>query len=138
MPKIHELYKSWNRKSSGQQFFFVLGSVFLLMGVIGLLLPVVPQVPFAILSAYFFSKSSPRIHNWIRNHPVMGNPVRNWEDFRVIQPRMKVISTVMMIGGALLSHWRFTGTLPWVIDGLFVLSIGFIWIQRSHPPVSKM
>lgn len=117
-----------------EKFFFFLGSLFLLLGVIGLLLPVVPQVPFAILAAYFYSKSSPKIHAWIRNHPVMGNPVRDWEDHWVIRPRMKIISTLMMIGGGLISHWEFSGNIPWVLDGIFLLSIGFIWLQRSSPP----
>jgi len=134
--KINEAYAYWSKKNSKEKFFFSLGGVFLLLGVIGLILPVVPQVPFAILSAYFFSKSSPRIHAWIRRHPVMGRSVCNWEDHRVIQPRMKIISTLMMVGGALFSHWQISGSIPWIIDVVFLLSIGFIWIQRSSPPRS--
>ena len=136
MLNLTEFYTYWSSKDPKQKFFFLLGGLFLLLGIVGLLLPVVPQVPFAILSAYFFSKSSPKIHAWIRRHPVMGRPVCNWEDYRVIEPRMKIVSTLMMVGGALISHWRFTGTLPWIVDGIFFLSIGFIWIQRSSPPES--
>lgn len=132
--KLSEGFATWNKKNSTEKFFFILGSLFLLLGIIGLLLPVVPQVPFAILAAYFYSKSSPKIHTWIRQHPVMGKAVINWEDHRVITIRMKIISTLMMIGGALFSHWQISGRMPWVIDGIFLLSIGFIWFQRSAPP----
>lgn len=134
--KIEQAYAAWGKKTSREKFFFVIGSIFLLLGVVGLILPVVPQVPFAILAAYFYSKSSPKIHAWIRHHPVMGEAVRNWEDHRVIRPRMKFISSLMMVGGALISHWQIPGNIPWVIDGVFLLSIGFIWIQRSSPPQS--
>jgi uncharacterized protein len=132
--EIKRAYLAWNMKTSRQKFFFVLGSLFLFLGVIGLLLPVVPQIPFAILAAFFYSKSSPRIHAWIRSHPVMGEPVRDWEDHRVVRPRMKIVSTLMMVGGSLIGHWQIPGIIPWYIDGVFLLSIGFIWLQRSSPP----
>ncbi|MEI2414116.1 DUF454 family protein [Ligilactobacillus salivarius] len=38
------------------------------LGLVGLALPVIPQVPFFLLSIYFTSKFSPRFHNWISNN----------------------------------------------------------------------
>lgn len=43
-----------------------LGFVFLLLGIVGLLIPVVPQVPFFLAAAFCFSKGSRRMNRWIR------------------------------------------------------------------------
>lgn len=47
-------------------FWIFLGSVFTLFGIIGLLIPVVPQVPFLLAAAFCFSKGSRRMNRWIR------------------------------------------------------------------------
>lgn len=41
-----------------------------IFGVIGILLPVVPQVPFFLLGFYSLSKFSTRFHNWMINTKV--------------------------------------------------------------------
>lgn len=46
-------------------FWLILGFFFIVLGIIGILLPVVPQVPFFIAAAFCFSKGSKRIHKWI-------------------------------------------------------------------------
>jgi uncharacterized membrane protein len=56
-------------------FFFVLG-------VIGVLIPVVPQVPFFIMSALFLSLVFPRVRRAIRRlrhrHPKLDQAYRKW------------------------------------------------------------
>ncbi|MCJ7854908.1 YbaN family protein [Lachnospiraceae bacterium NSJ-143] len=46
--------------------YMVLGTIFLILGLIGLALPVVPQVPFLLTAVYFLSKGSPRFEKWIK------------------------------------------------------------------------
>ena len=41
-----------------------LGCVSLALGVVGIVLPVLPTVPFFLLTAFCFAKSSQRLHNW--------------------------------------------------------------------------
>lgn len=45
-------------------FFVTLGCVSLALGVIGIVLPILPTVPFFLLTAFCFAKSSERLHSW--------------------------------------------------------------------------
>lgn len=45
-------------------FFVTLGCIGLALGVIGIVLPILPTVPFFLLTAFCFAKSSERLHSW--------------------------------------------------------------------------
>lgn len=57
--KLRYIYRS---------LLFVVGVFFILLGMIGLLLPVVPQVPFFLVGAICLMKSSQRIRYWVKGH----------------------------------------------------------------------
>lgn len=66
------------------------------LGIIGAFLPILPTTPFLILSAYLFSKSSPRFHAWILTLPLAGEGIRDWRENRVIRTRAKILCSVMI------------------------------------------
>ncbi|MBB1100051.1 MAG: DUF454 domain-containing protein [Lactobacillus sp.] len=45
--------------------WILLGSISFVGGIIGMLLPVIPQVPFFLLTIWCITKISPRFHNWL-------------------------------------------------------------------------
>ena len=57
--KLRYIYRS---------LLFVIGVFFILLGFVGLLLPVVPQVPFFIIGAICLMESSNRIKEWVKGH----------------------------------------------------------------------
>lgn len=121
----------WKIKSTNNRFYMALGALFLILALVGVLLPVVPQVPFAIISAYFFSKGSARIHLWMRHNKYFGKPVREWEDFRIIRPKMKFISTLSLIVGAIIAHNKFEAPWTYVLDSIFFICAVFVLTRRS-------
>lgn len=52
---------------SFSKLFWIIGTVFfLILGMIGILFPVIPQIPFFIMALFCLSKGAPRIHRWIK------------------------------------------------------------------------
>ena len=99
-------------------------------------LPIVPQVPFAIIAAYCFSRGSPKMHKWILNHKQLGPPVKDWEEHKVVRPKLKAFSTVAMVVGASLAWYKFHEKTPWMaytMVGIFLVCIVFVLTRKSKP-----
>jgi len=71
-----------SRQKRRKVWNIVLGVFFFILGVIGILIPVMPQLIFFFLSLVFFSRVSPRlrraVRRWRRRHPKVENAYRNW------------------------------------------------------------
>ncbi|MGI3185616.1 YbaN family protein [Nioella aestuarii] len=66
------------------------------LGFAGVVLPILPTTPFLILAAFAFSKSSPRLRQWLVDHQIFGGPIRDWEENGAIRPRYKVMACTAM------------------------------------------
>lgn len=75
---------------------FGLGWVFVALGALGLLLPLVPGVVFFILAAACFARSSPRFEAWLLNHRLLGPPIVSWRQTGSIPRSAKVVACLSM------------------------------------------
>lgn len=90
-----------------------LGVLFLALGVVGLVLPVLPTTPFVLLAAWFFARSSERWHQRLLDSELFGPMIRNWEQRRCISRRAKLVGLAsMLIAGS--ASIAFALSDPWM------------------------
>jgi uncharacterized membrane protein YbaN (DUF454 family) len=79
--------------------WFFSGHLLLVVGFVGVFVPLLPGTPLLILAAFCYSKGSEKFESWLLNHPRFGTAVRDWRTHRVIPKRAKVLAlTSMSIG----------------------------------------
>ncbi|SOY53528.1 conserved hypothetical protein, DUF454; putative membrane component [Cupriavidus taiwanensis] len=107
-----------------------LGGLCLLLGVIGIFLPVLPTTPFVLLAAACFARGSRRFHEWLLGHPRFGPLVSDWQRHRSIPFKAKCLALSMM--------WASMGTTAWLLRGrplvsaaLLACAVGVsVWMVR--------
>ena len=77
-----------------------LAGLCLVLAAVGIVLPVMPTVPFLLGAAWLAARSSPRLHGWLLTHKRFGRCLRDWNDAGVVPRRAKWFSTAMMGGSA--------------------------------------
>lgn len=74
----------------------LIGSVSFALGVLGIFLPMLPTTPFLLLSAAAWLKASPSLYEWLLNHRIFGEYIRNFREHRAIPLRVKIVSVSMV------------------------------------------
>jgi len=87
------------------------GLFFLLLGGIGVVLPLLPTTPFVILAAACFAKSSPRMHAWLLRNELFGPLLLDWEKNKCVSRKVKwlALSMMVVIGGTSILFFVPTG-----------------------------
>jgi uncharacterized membrane protein YbaN (DUF454 family) len=116
-------------RHSARLFWVVLGSLALVLGAAGLVLPLLPTTPFILVAAFAFARSSPRLHSWLVQHRVFGPLIENWQRYGAISRRAKVaglLSLMAVFGMSLLlgapSHALVVQAIVLPVSGIFISS----------------
>lgn len=115
-------------------FLFTLGMIFVALGALGVVLPVLPTTPFLLLAAACFARSSPRFYGWLLNSRLFGQLIRDWRDSRTIPRRAKRLAIAMMIivgGSSILLFVEL-----WQLQLLVVALLSFSMIYVARIPCS--
>lgn len=86
--------------------YMVLGLAFVALGFVGAFLPVLPTVPFLILAAACFARSSTRLEAWLFQHKAFGPMLRDWRNDGAIPLRGKIAAVGGCIIGYAVFFWR--------------------------------
>ncbi|MGQ7957206.1 YbaN family protein [Pseudomonas sp. SP16.1] len=88
-----------------------LGWLSVVLGVIGIFVPVLPTTPFLLLAAACFVRSSKRFYIWLVTHPRLGPWIRDYLDGQGIPLKGKVYALSLMWASIALSCYLVP--LPW-------------------------
>ena len=106
-------------------FYNVAGAIAVLLGILGIFLPLLPTTPFLLLASWCFARGSDRLHGWLLSHRVFGEYLRNFEAGRGIPLKAKIVATVMLWGSLLLGMRRFEGLTMPALLGLVGACVSF-------------
>ena len=106
--------------------FVVLGCISLTLAVLGVVLPILPTVPFLALAAFCFAKSSDRLNNWLLNTKFYQN---NLADFKAgkgmtVKTKTRILVTVTLVMAI--------GLVAMLIKGIIIGSIVLVIVWLGH------
>lgn len=103
-------------------FFIVLGCLSLGLGAVGAVLPILPTVPFLMLAAFCFAKSSEKLHNWFISTKLYKKNLESFVQGKGMAMKTKirimVMVTILMSIGFIMRHAVPVGRII----------LGFVWI----------
>lgn len=113
--------------------WLVLGFLFLGIGAVGIVLPLLPTVPFLLLTAFCFARASERLHHWLINHNTFGPPIADWQERGAIGRKAKLLATAS-IGAAFVVPFLVGVSAKILAIQVVVLScvLVFIWTRPEH------
>lgn len=72
------------------------GILSLLLGIIGIFVPILPTTPFVLLAAWLFLKSSDRLHRKLMSHKYFGPMIVQYQVHKAIPIRVKIYALSLM------------------------------------------
>lgn len=76
--------------------YITLGSFFLILGMIGVFIPVLPTTPFLLLTAFFYLRSSYRLYCWLVGHKIFGSYINDYMEHRAVKKKAKIAALVFL------------------------------------------
>ena len=101
----------------------VSGTLCVVLGVIGMFLPVLPTTPFLLLAAVCYAHSSKRLYNWLITNRWCGKYIINYREGRGIPLKQK--------GLAILLIWLTIGYAVWFVISLWWVKFIMLGIAVS-------
>ncbi len=121
---------------------WLLGTIALGLGLVGVVLPGLPTTPFVLLAAACYARASPRLHQRMRENTWIGPMLRDWESHRSLSRRVKAIALTSMAIMVSISVWTLRASPAWQVVLVQAGAIG-IWVvgwripTRRDPPRSR-
>jgi uncharacterized membrane protein YbaN (DUF454 family) len=127
-PAKSKFHTRWQRP-----LWLLAGGLSLLVGVIGIVVPLLPTTPLVLLAAYCFARGSKRCEAWLLAHPRFGPMVIDWRANRAVPLRAKQFATVMMAISSLGSWWVIHSPWRW-LPGACCLAVAlWLWSLPTAP-----
>jgi uncharacterized membrane protein YbaN (DUF454 family) len=86
-------------------FLILIGWLSIVVGTIGIFLPILPTTPFILLAAWCFARSSQHFHHWLISNRFFGPMVRDWEAGKGIPLTVRYYALCMLWVSLLGSMW---------------------------------
>lgn len=120
----HPPIRGWRRI-----LYMAAAGFFFLLGIIGVLLPIIPATPFLLLTSFFLLKVSPTLNAALLRSRLFGPILVDWQVRGGVRRDIKV-KAVVVVSMAVVSTAYLSGyslTLTAIVFGLALMGIVVIW-----------
>ena len=104
----------------------------LVLGVIGVFVPLLPTTPFILLAAWCFLRSSPRFHAWLTTYPRFGPMICDWHERGAIAPKVKALAVAMMTSSVAVIWWKVDPLAVKIGVSAFLAAIAAFIVSRPN------
>lgn len=116
----------------------VVGSIAVVLALLGVFLPLLPTTPFLLLASACFARGSTRLHNWLLGNRIFGEYLRNYEAGRGIPLRAKIVTLALLWVSMVYSIFQVSSLalqlmLIAIGIGVTVYLVAFVPIWRGRP-----
>ena len=101
--------------------YFIAGTLCLILGIIGIILPILPTTPFLLLAVACFLRSSEKFYNLLLNSRILGSYIRNYKEGKGMPRKIKAFTIAMLWITILISF--FLIPIIWVRCILIIIAI---------------
>ena len=122
---------------SVKTLFVVLGALSLLLGLVGIFVPLLPTTPFLLLAAALWVRSSPRLYGWLLAHRRLGPYIRQFRENRAIPLRAKIYSVTLLWATLLYCIFAVVAEWWWAQLALLAVAVGVTWHILSFATLRK-
>jgi len=98
----------------------IAGTVFLIIGGIGIVLPLLPTTPFVLLALACYAKSSKTLYNWLIYNKWFGEYIKNWHDGKGLPVKTKILTIAFLF---LTIGYSAAFVVPYLIGKAFLVII---------------
>jgi uncharacterized protein len=110
-----------NKQKVVKTLLLVGGTVSLVLGAVGIFLPILPTTPFLLLSAACYLRSSERMYKWLLGNRWFGEYIKNYQEGRGIPAKTKMVALAILWAAI------FYSTLM-VVDEILIAQIALLAI----------
>jgi len=79
-----------------RRLFVVVGTIALVLGIIGIIIPVLPTTPFLLLAAICYLRGSQRLYNALLGNRFVGSYIQNYLEGRGMPLKMKIWTLTLL------------------------------------------
>ena len=94
-----------------RKFLVLLGLLFMGLGMVGTVIPILPTVPFLIAAAFCFAKGSERFHRWFSSTKLYKENLQTFVEHRCMTAKQKfralaLMTVMIMIAMCFVPIWQ--------------------------------
>ncbi|MBT9164765.1 MAG: Inner membrane protein YbaN [candidate division WS2 bacterium] len=112
--------KNHENNSLVKMLLIIAGTISLLLGIIGIFIPLLPTTPLLLLSAWCYFNSSEKLYLWVMHNRIFGRYIRNYQEGKGVSLFFKIFTLILLWGTIIYTSFYVLNHIPLRLLLLFI------------------